>query len=223
MRSFRIRPPSPALAVSFVALLVALSGTSYAAFSLPKNSVGTKQLKNNAVTTKKIKNGAVTASKLNTSGLTVPFAQHASSSDTSGSATSATNANHASTADNATTATNATTAANANALGGSPPAAFESASQILSAVVTNDGATSTVVRGTPGTSASRIFTGETLVTFPRDVSNCTWIATQGNPGNSTVPSAWATVRGNGEPDVVWVVTYNASGNVDANFHLLVVC
>ena len=53
---------------------MALGGTSYAAFKLPKNSVGTKQIKNGAVTTKKIKNHAVTARKINTSGLTVPNA-----------------------------------------------------------------------------------------------------------------------------------------------------
>jgi hypothetical protein len=33
-----------------IALFVALGGTSYAAFSLPAGSVGTKQLKNGAVT-----------------------------------------------------------------------------------------------------------------------------------------------------------------------------
>jgi hypothetical protein len=49
----RLRP-SPALVVATVALIVALGGTSYAAFTLPKNSVGTKQLKNNAVTLVKI-------------------------------------------------------------------------------------------------------------------------------------------------------------------------
>jgi hypothetical protein len=82
MSRLHLRAPSPALAVSLVALIVALGGTAYAGFSLPKNSVGTKQLKNNAVTTSKIKNGAVTASKISTSGLTVPAAQHASSADT---------------------------------------------------------------------------------------------------------------------------------------------
>ena len=90
MHRLRTRKPSPALAVAFVALLVALGGTSYAAFSLPKNSVGTKQLKDNAVTTSKIKDGAVTSSKLNTSGLTVPHAANAN------------NATHATTADRAT-------------------------------------------------------------------------------------------------------------------------
>jgi len=75
------KAPSPALVVALIALFVALSGTSYAAItaSLPKNSVGTKQLKNNAVTSKKIKNRAVTAAKIDTTGLTVPNADHATS------------------------------------------------------------------------------------------------------------------------------------------------
>lgn len=71
--------PSAALIVAFVALLVALGGTSYATFAVPPNSVGTPQLKNDAVTTGKIANGAVTASKINPNGLTVPNASHASS------------------------------------------------------------------------------------------------------------------------------------------------
>ncbi len=89
MRKFRLRTPSPALVVSVAALVVALGGTSYAAFSLPNNSVGTKQLRSRAVTnaklgpnsvgTAKINNNAVTASKINTSGLTVPTANAANS------------------------------------------------------------------------------------------------------------------------------------------------
>jgi hypothetical protein len=63
----------------------------------------------------------------------------------------------------------------------------------------------------------------------RDVSGCTWIATQGNPGSSLVPGAFATVRGNttrpgGSVNDVDVVTYDTTGaEVDANFHLLVIC
>ncbi len=112
MGNRNIRRPSPALIVAFVALIVALGGTSYAAFTLPANSVGTKQLKNKAVTTKKIKNGTVTAAKINTSGLTVPNALHASRADnathatSADSATNATNATHATSADSATNATN---------------------------------------------------------------------------------------------------------------------
>jgi hypothetical protein len=107
MRTFQVCRPTPALVVSLIALIVALGGTAYAGFTIPKNSVGTKQLKNGAVTTKKIKNGTVTASKINTSGLTVPNALHANTADTAGSAATAGTANsatHASTADTATEA-----------------------------------------------------------------------------------------------------------------------
>jgi hypothetical protein len=79
-----------------VAVFIALGGASYAAFKLPKNSVGSKQLKKNAVTTAKIKKGAVTAAKVKSGTLTgsqidastlgtVPRAQMA---DTAGTATS---------------------------------------------------------------------------------------------------------------------------------------
>lgn len=57
--SFPTSRPSPALLVSVVALIVALGGTSYAAITLPKNSVGTTQLKSNAVTSGKVKNGTL--------------------------------------------------------------------------------------------------------------------------------------------------------------------
>ncbi len=49
--------------VSLTALFVALSGGAYA-LSIPRNSVGTKQLKQNAVTGSKIRDGAVTSSKV---------------------------------------------------------------------------------------------------------------------------------------------------------------
>jgi hypothetical protein len=54
MTRLRALRPSAALVVSFVALIVAISGTSYAAFTLPRNSVGTRQLKNKSVTPAKV-------------------------------------------------------------------------------------------------------------------------------------------------------------------------
>jgi hypothetical protein len=41
--------PTPATVIASVALLVALSGTSYAALVLPANSVGSKQIKNRSI------------------------------------------------------------------------------------------------------------------------------------------------------------------------------
>jgi hypothetical protein len=212
-RRFRPGRPSPALVISVVALVFAMGGTGYAAFHLGKNTVGTKQLKNGAVTNgklangavtnSKLANGAVTAAKLNTTGVTVP------------------NALHANTAASATSATNAT---NAATLAGSPPSAFESSGNLLSAVVTNNGSTATVVRGTAGVTANRVAQGGVEVTFPQDVSKCTWVATQGNPASSVVMSIFATVRGDGNASDVFVVTFNQAGTqTDANFHLLVLC
>lgn len=51
-------------AIAYVALFVALSGTSYAAIKLPRGSVGTRQLRNGAVKTKKVANGSITPAKL---------------------------------------------------------------------------------------------------------------------------------------------------------------
>jgi hypothetical protein len=66
----RPRRPSPALIIAILALFVALGGTGYAALTLPRNSVGTKQLKRNAVTGSKIKRNAVTGSKVKNHSLT---------------------------------------------------------------------------------------------------------------------------------------------------------
>jgi hypothetical protein len=60
----RWRPPSPALIVACVALILALGGVSYAAAVLPKNSVGTAQLKKKAVSAAKLKKNAVTGAKV---------------------------------------------------------------------------------------------------------------------------------------------------------------
>jgi hypothetical protein len=57
-RSRKVRI-SPAMVIACIALLVALGGGAYAAFKLPKNSVGTKQIKKNAVTGAKIKDGSL--------------------------------------------------------------------------------------------------------------------------------------------------------------------
>jgi hypothetical protein len=55
----RNRLPSPALVVAIAALVVALGGTSYAAFHLSKNSVGAKQIKRNAINSSKVANGSL--------------------------------------------------------------------------------------------------------------------------------------------------------------------
>jgi hypothetical protein len=58
------RRPSPALAISLVALFMSLGGVGYAATQLPNGSVGTAQLRKNAVTNSKIKQSAVSYKKI---------------------------------------------------------------------------------------------------------------------------------------------------------------
>ena len=65
--SSSVRRPSPATVISTIALLVALSGTSYAAIKIPAKSVGATQLKTGAVTAKKLRAGAITPAKLHSS------------------------------------------------------------------------------------------------------------------------------------------------------------
>lgn len=106
-----------------------VAGVSYAATSLPKNSVGTKQLKAGAVKRSDIAKRAVTGSKVAARSLTgkqikastlgqVPSAAHAGSADT------ATNATHAGTADSAAKARVA------DLLGASSPSDFFPANKV---------------------------------------------------------------------------------------------
>jgi hypothetical protein len=64
-KSFRLRRPSAPLLISVVALFFAFGGASYAAFTIPNNSVGTKELRNNAVTYQKIAPGTIGSARIN--------------------------------------------------------------------------------------------------------------------------------------------------------------
>jgi hypothetical protein len=98
--------------VATMALFVALGGASYAAITLPRNSVGPKQIKRNAVNGKKVKNRSLSGLDINLAKLgKVPSsanADHATAADHATVADGATSAGHATTADSATTAGTAT-------------------------------------------------------------------------------------------------------------------
>ena len=98
------------MVVACTALIVALSGTGYAAIKLPAKSVGTRQLKTAAVTNVKLARGAVTASKVGRNTLTGTQINEATLGPVH-SATQADSATHAATADAATTAGTATSVA----------------------------------------------------------------------------------------------------------------
>ncbi|MEX2032718.1 MAG: hypothetical protein WEA81_07610 [Dehalococcoidia bacterium] len=72
----RIHRPSPALAISCLALFVALGGTSFAAVALTKNSVRSQHIKNGQVKRVDLGTNAVTSAKvLDASLLAQDFAQ----------------------------------------------------------------------------------------------------------------------------------------------------
>jgi hypothetical protein len=74
----RLSRPSPALIVAIIALIISMGGTGYAAFTLPNNSVATKQLKNGSVTAAKVKRHSLTGAQINMKKLgTVPTARDA--------------------------------------------------------------------------------------------------------------------------------------------------
>lgn len=65
----RLRP-SPAMVVAFIALFVAIGGSSYAVTRLPARSVGAKQMRKAAVRTVNLANNAVTGAKVKNQSLT---------------------------------------------------------------------------------------------------------------------------------------------------------
>jgi hypothetical protein len=121
------RRPSPAMAVAFIALLAALSGTAVAlpgkntvdSGDIKKGAVKAADIAKNAVTRPKIRNGAVNSPKVADNSLTGTDINES----TLGQVPSA---NSASTANTANTAN---TAANADALGGVGPSGYQRAAQ----------------------------------------------------------------------------------------------
>ncbi len=193
--------PSPALVISIIALVVALGGTSYAAFRLPKNSVGAAQLKRGAVTGTKLRKGAVSGNKI---------------------------ANNTISSANLNMAALGTvpSAANANSLGGVPASGYQQ--QILWARVAPDG---TLTTGRGATSSGFLGTGEYEVNFDRAVTGCAYEATIGSSlvsnseFNDNYQGEIYVEPREGNPNAVFVATFNHSGSSPANnaFHLAVIC
>jgi hypothetical protein len=220
MRTLRAGRPSPALVVSVIALIVALGGTSYAAFSLPKNSVGPRQLRKNAVTTGAIRRGAVTGSKIADNTITGKQINLAAL----GTVPAANAAN---------TANSAGQAGNAANLGGSPASAYQQ--KILWARVAPDG---TLTASNGATSSGRLGIGDYEVIFTRPVTGCAYEATI---GSSLISNNTFNDAGQGEiyteprqdnPYGVFVATFIPAGVVnkannaipaDNAFHLTVIC
>jgi hypothetical protein len=96
-----MRRPSPALVIACLGLFVSLGGTGYAVSSLPKNSVGAKQVRANAISSKKVKDHSLTAADLDLATLpkgggdSAPPPDHVHAADIAGHADAASKADSA--------------------------------------------------------------------------------------------------------------------------------
>ncbi|MBJ7470055.1 MAG: hypothetical protein JHD16_02090 [Solirubrobacteraceae bacterium] len=137
MRRPRLRSPSPAMAVSVLALFLALTGSVVAATKLARNSVGSSEIKNKSIKGGDIANDAVSGVQLDEESLgvvpraatagTATAATAAKTADRAGSAATADRAGSAATADragSAATADRATSAGDADRLGGKSASDF---------------------------------------------------------------------------------------------------
>jgi hypothetical protein len=243
MHRLRLGKPSPAMAVAFAALLVALGGTSYAAFGPFK---GDQIIRKHSLSGNRLKNHTVTGQQINISSLPkVPSAAsadnaghatnadnagHATNADNAGHATNADNAGHATNADNAGQAVNAGHAVNADQLGGVAASGYQGKSRW--ALVQGDG---TVLLQSGGITDTKGSTGFYFLNFGsniegRPISVTNWNSAGGAPstavcGNGGSGVGDASCIGSGIPNDgnhLFVETNNTSGSLaDHQFYVIV--
>lgn len=200
--------------MSSLAVFLILGGaTAFAAVKkvgpneIKANSIKTGKIIKEAVTSGKIKKGAVTEVRLADGAVTTP--KIASDAVTGEKVNESTLGE----------------VPNAAKLGGLPPSSYQETGDLLFATVAPANAAAAIVRGRGAASVTRVVEGSYIVTFERDVTACTWVATYGQPNNAFVDARWATVRGREAPNQVGVVLRDAAGaQVDGvGFHVAVIC
>ena len=176
-------------------LALSVGVTSATASSSPDERTTAKSVPNGSVTTPKLAFGAVTTPKIRNRAVTTPKLRN-------GAVKGPKIANG--------TVGRAKLAPNARTLYGT---------------IAPAGVNPQVVRGFGVTGVSRFGSGDFAVQFNRNVTNCSWFATYGPPGDSFVSALWATVRATGDPNTVEVVLRNADGaQADGSgFHVQVLC
>ena len=172
------------------AVFLALGGGAYAAFKLPRNSVGTKQIKKNAVTSAKVKNRSLRAIDFGSGQLPVGAQGPAGAQGANGD----------------TGPTGPTGAA------GTPATRL-----FLQAAYNPIADEFTVGNHSPGTTAARNDGGRYTVTFPQDISACVVTGAingaEGTPGgaftvaSSTTVSVYTSNAGNRNDQPFTVVAF----------------
>ncbi len=195
-----------------LALIVALGGTSYAAVTLPRNSVDTTQIRNNAVTASKIKANAVTSGKVRDGALL--------RRDFKAGELSAGPAGPQGLVGPRGPAGAKGDKGDRGDAGASPVTRF---ARVNSSTELIAGSPGTTVAADPGEAAW------TRVTFDRDVSSCTISSMAGAvDGSNTVITRQANAESmafsaGSANEVRVIVTDTAGSFVTSSFHLLVYC
>jgi hypothetical protein len=182
------RLPSPAMVIALIALIVALTGTSFASDAVSQISavINGKKIKKHSIAGKALKNNTLTGTQINESKL--------------GKVPKAKDADHATSADNATNAANA---ANAAALGGVGSANYQTFTERsipsgttvtgafgISLNATGSGTTNTVLTqgvSLPGT-ASAVLTDANVNFGAGSGAGDVDAACTGSAGNPTAPA-----------------------------------
>jgi hypothetical protein len=199
--------------VASLALFLALGGVSYAAVTLPKNSVGSKQIRPNAVTSSKVKDGSLLSKDFKAGQLPKGAKGDPGATGPQGPQG----------------AQGAQGSQGLKGDKGDKGDPGEPATKLWAAV--EGGATGTILRGSGAVSVSKFGgTGQYLVRFDRNIRDCAWVAT---PGDPTTDGSWSTLRGHTaatsafsrEPvESVRVETSTGAGAFeDAGFFLAVFC
>ena len=219
--------------MSTIAVFVAIGGASaFAATQLAKNSVGSKQLKSNAVTSAKIKKEAVTEAKIK-NGAVISAKLGDGSVSTGKLAAGAVNSEKL--ADAAVTegkiAANAVTGATvkdgsltgADINQGSLNAVKAANVYGVTFAETGTGSPKIINASDPGIKSGGCFF-LCAVEFPRDVSECSTVASSSFVAGGSGEPAMAETFPSSNADTVNVVMWNDEGNLIAhNFSMTVVC
>jgi hypothetical protein len=199
------RRPSPAMAVAFIALLAALSGTAVA---LPgKNTVDSGDIKKGAVKRSDVGRNAIVGGKVRNGSLGGADVRNDNLTGTDINESTLGQVPSANTANSATTASNAT---NADKLDG------RDASDLDELWAKVDSTAPSIVRGngTTGLEGPAVVgvTGTYRIAFDRDVSGCVNVASIASDDGAVPPPGEIGVTNSvANPNAVAVTTHNSGG------------
>jgi hypothetical protein len=210
-RTLAPRRPSPAMVVALVALCSSLTGVAVGATlitggDVKNGSIGTKDLKNGGVTKKDLKKNSVRTKKVKNGSLQ---AEDFAAGEFPGTGPTGLQGPKGDKGDKGDT--------------GAPATRLWAAidAENPASIAKNSGAATGVERLEP----FPVGGGEFLVTWDRDVSDCTYFVTGGGSGTGFPPGVFGSVTSfSTDPNTTYVVLRDAGGAlVDEDFAIAVLC